>query len=97
MCEPILAPRLSEADITSLTLALRHAEGDWSIFPHVDSDGGITLMLTPRAWDGTDSAFMVQRGQLGLEVLLSDGDDILPLGVVQEAGAALPLLLDAVA
>ncbi|EFH12011.1 hypothetical protein ACFFMP_03890 [Pseudoroseomonas cervicalis] len=92
MCEPALAARLTAAEIAALTTGLRALEGAWSVFPHVDAEGAVTLMLTPAAWEGTEAALLVQREVAGLCVLLSEGDDITCLGCVAEPDAALALL-----
>ncbi|MDQ1080730.1 hypothetical protein [Pseudoroseomonas cervicalis] len=92
MCEPALVARLSEAEIAALTTGLRAMDGAWSVFPHVDAEGAVTLLLTPAAWEGTDAALLVQREAAGITVLLSEGDDITRLGCVAEPEAALALL-----
>ncbi|WBV43407.1 hypothetical protein [Pseudoroseomonas cervicalis] len=92
MCEPALAARLTEAEIAALTTGLRAMEGAWSVFPHVDAEGAVTLLLTPAAWEGTETALLVQREAEGLCVLLSEEDEITRLGCPAEPEAVLALL-----
>ncbi len=92
MSEPALVARLTEAEIAALTTGLRAMDGAWSVFPHVDAEGAVTLMLTPAAWEGTDAALLVQREPAGIAVLLSEGDEITRLGCATAPEAALALL-----
>lgn len=76
MCDPFTAPRLTADEIAEITIGLRALEGHWSIFPHVGSMGEVTLMLAPAAWEGTDTALLLQRSEDGIDVLLSETDEL---------------------
>ncbi|WP_419900062.1 hypothetical protein [Roseomonas sp. USHLN139] len=89
MCDPFAAPRLSSAEIADITSGLRALAGNWTIFPHVGSMGEVTLLLAPEAWEGGDTALLVQREADGISLLLSEADSLIRIALLPDAAGVV--------
>lgn len=92
MCDSPDMIRLTERDIAEITACVRELPGNWSVFPHVASDGEVTLLLTPARWEGEDLSILLQRDSCGIQVLLSEGDAVNLAGTAQEPSAAIEMV-----
>jgi len=92
MCESPDLVRLTEHDIGEIIAHVRELPGNWSVFPHVASDGEVTLLLTPAGWEGEEASILLQRDSSGIQVLLSEGDAVSLAGAAQEPSAAIEMV-----
>ena len=92
MCDFPEHASLTEQDIAEITARTRSLPGDWSVFPHVNFSGEVTLLLNPAEWEDEDRAILLQRDPEGIKVMLSVGDSVALQGVVPDAAGAVEVV-----
>ncbi|MCI0757080.1 hypothetical protein [Teichococcus vastitatis] len=86
--------RFTEREISQINRDVHSLPGSWTIFPHVDENGEVTLLLAPACWEDQDTALVLQRDVAGICVLLSVGDDVALQGMAPGVSAAMAMLWD---
>ena len=92
--EPAVTTRFTERELSAITQECRALPGKWTAFPHVDSEGEVTLLLSPDCWEERDIALLLQRDAGGITVLMSVEDDVTLRGTATSVPAAMAMVWD---
>ncbi|MFC3123545.1 hypothetical protein ACFOD4_00615 [Pseudoroseomonas globiformis] len=92
MCESPVVSRFTEEELVEITRRTRTLPGRWTLFPHVDQLGEVTLLLTPALWEDQDAGFVLQREMAGIAVLMTDGDDVTREGLATGVDQAMKIV-----